>query len=93
MNTHLIAVLNKAALDAAVILDWAKNSNNLTEQERDQAASLVDRLYAASEALYPDLTGETEREALYLAIAAGTACCGGDVNAGPGWSAVEGALS
>lgn len=36
---------------------------------------------------------DDEATAMQIAIAAGTACCGGEVSAVPGWAAVESAVA
>jgi len=44
-----MAVLNKAALDAACELDSLKNVAAISEEEKGRIAQLVERVYAACE--------------------------------------------
>lgn len=46
---HKIAVLNKAALDAASELDALKVVANISDEERARIAQLVERVYTACE--------------------------------------------
>lgn len=48
---HQIAVLIKAALDAAMELDYLKNEPSVTNDARESAMAIIDRLYAACEVL------------------------------------------
>jgi len=60
---HRLAVLNKAALDAATALDWMKNTQGLAVVVVEEAAAIVERIYAAAEALgvVIESTDETAR--------------------------------
>jgi len=49
MDAHKMAVLNKAALDAACELDSLKNVAAISEEEKGRIAQLVERVYAACE--------------------------------------------
>lgn len=49
MDARQIAVLNKAALDAACELDCLKNVAAISEEEKGRIAQLVERVYAACE--------------------------------------------
>lgn len=44
-----IATLVKAAIDAAVELDWLKNTQGITEDECTKARIIVERVFAAAE--------------------------------------------
>lgn len=46
-----IAVLMKAASDAAVALDWTKNNPAIDEEQRAENLSAVERVHAACDAL------------------------------------------
>jgi acyl carrier protein len=62
-----IAVLRKAAIDAAVELDHAKNSPVLSVRtSREQMESVRDRVYAAADALFPDLDEDPLEQARRL---------------------------
>lgn len=50
-RAHDIAVLIKASIDAAVEIDWLKKAEGVNAEERDKAAQLVERLYAACESI------------------------------------------
>lgn len=50
-HQHHVAVLIKAALDAATELDWVKNSPGLAQEERERAEQIVERVYIACETL------------------------------------------
>ena len=67
--THRIAVLNKAALDSACLLDWLKNTSGVSDDDREQAGLIVERIYRAAEALGVEIGGldETPRIDLYIA--------------------------
>ena len=93
---HAFSVLIKAALDAAKLLDHAKNPGDLRAEEREEAVSVRDRLYAACETIFPQGEDDTEMarrllsgRVMALDTAAGMTCCAEEVVAGPGWSAVQ----
>lgn len=48
---HKIAVLLKAAMDAAVELDWTKNNPAIDADTRDRNQQTVERVQAACDAL------------------------------------------
>ena len=48
---HKLAVLNKAALDAASALDWIKNTPGLPPNLVEESRQLIERVYRAAEAL------------------------------------------
>jgi acyl carrier protein len=56
-----ISVLRKAAIDAAMEMDYAKNSCVIDQVTRDRMESIRDRVYAALDDLFPDL-GEDQLE-------------------------------
>ncbi|HAF43458.1 MAG TPA: hypothetical protein DCK83_00555 [Gallionellaceae bacterium] len=77
-----IAVLNKVALDAARLMDHAKNSDALTADERDECTSVRDRIYAACETLFPQGEDDIEHARRLIGsgqitteTAAGMTCC------------------
>ena len=57
---HKLAVLNKAALGAACLLDWLKNLPSVADDDREQAALIVERIYRASEALGGEIGSDEE---------------------------------
>jgi len=50
-NQHQVAVLNKAALDAAIELDWIKNDANISPAQKDQIINIIERVHTASQAI------------------------------------------
>ncbi len=46
-----IAALRQAAIDAAIELDWTKNEPSVKPECQQRAASIVQRVFAACEAL------------------------------------------
>lgn len=46
-----IAALRQAAIDAAIELDWTKNEPPAKPEDRQKAQRIVDRVFAACEAL------------------------------------------
>lgn len=70
---HKIAVLNKAALDITIELNWLKKEFPMTDEKRDTIQQIVERAHAAIN----ELTADT---ATHRAPA--------NTNGGPGWAAV-----
>lgn len=92
---HFYAIAGQIA-DIAARLDYLKNMADPTLAQSAQAD--VDALHDIAALLAGSRANELyvtddEADALLLAIAAGTACCCGEVSAGPGWAAVEGAMA
>lgn len=86
----------KRIQDATAALDWIKHHPDQAKAQEAQQA--IDELHACVATLAGDRAGELystddEATALRMAITAGTACCADEVCAGPGWSAVQGALA
>lgn len=48
---HQVAVLNKAALDLAMEIDWLKNDADISAERKEKATAIIERIYAASTAL------------------------------------------
>ena len=51
-----IATLTMAALEAVVELDWIKNLSAVSPEGREKISSIVERVYAACEALGGEVT-------------------------------------
>lgn len=85
-----VAVLNKAALDAAVLLEYA-SKGRLSPDEEDKCASVSQRLYAACDTLFPEGEDDIEHARRLIGSgqidiekAAGMTGCAEDTIAGPG---------
>jgi hypothetical protein len=82
--------------DITSALDYMKNAADPVKAKTAQ--TYLDALHDIAHRLAGDrahklYAPEDEATDLQIALSAGSCCCGGEVNAWPGWAAVEGAMA